>query len=197
MALEQLRGGSREELSVLRGVAEELGLLGGADSVRKFAGAFGVKQVQSGGSSGKGSGDRGRSGGGGAAKKTSGARGKAKGKGGGARGAGGGKKESPTAGLLELRRAPESPAVLVGRNNLQNDRITFSVARAHELWFHARGVAGAHVLLRLEPGGDAEDGDLAFAADVAVYFSKARQVCFDACFEVPLCCLVVLLCYVF
>lgn len=52
MALEQLRGGnpgtasSREELSVLRGVAEELGLLGGADAARSFASAFGVKQVR-------------------------------------------------------------------------------------------------------------------------------------------------------
>ena len=52
MALEQLRGGepgtasSREELSVLRGVAEELGLLGGAEAVRNFTAAFGVKQVR-------------------------------------------------------------------------------------------------------------------------------------------------------
>lgn len=52
MALEQLRGGkagtasSREELSVLRGVAEELGILGGADAARSFASAFGVKQVR-------------------------------------------------------------------------------------------------------------------------------------------------------
>lgn len=51
MALEQLRGGepgtasSREELSVLRGVAEELGLLGGPEAVRSFTAAFGVKQV--------------------------------------------------------------------------------------------------------------------------------------------------------
>lgn len=54
MAVEQLRGGdpgtasSREELSVLRGVAEELGLLGGAEAVRNFASAFGVKQVNEG-----------------------------------------------------------------------------------------------------------------------------------------------------
>lgn len=52
MALEQLRGGepgtasSREELSVLRGVAEELGLLGDAEAVRNFTAAFGVKQVR-------------------------------------------------------------------------------------------------------------------------------------------------------
>lgn len=60
MALEQLGGGgddsgttasstsisSREELSVLRGIAEELGLLGGAEAARNFASAFGVKQVR-------------------------------------------------------------------------------------------------------------------------------------------------------
>lgn len=60
MALEQLGSGgavpgktasstsisSREELSVLRGIAEELGLLGGAEAARSFAAAFGVKQVR-------------------------------------------------------------------------------------------------------------------------------------------------------
>ncbi|CAM9231868.1 unnamed protein product [Ectocarpus fasciculatus] len=180
MALEQLRGGnpgtasSREELSVLRGVAEELGLLGGADAVRIFASAFGVKQVQSGGTTSDGSGKRGgnRKGN---KKGTAGGKGGRKGKGGGGGRGGGGKKEAPTAGLLELRREPGAPAVLVGRNNQQNERITFSLARAHELWLHARGVAGAHVLLRLDPGQEAEDDDLAFAADVAAFFSKARQ----------------------
>lgn len=161
---------SREELSVLRGIAEELGLLGGADAQRKFIAAFGVKQVQS------GLGDA-LSGGGAVSNK----RGGGKGKHGKRAGAGGGRKsgktaESQTADLLQLRREAGSPVVLVGRNNLQNDRITFSVGRAHELWFHARGVAGAHVLLRLEPGQEVEGDDLAFAADVAVYFSKERQV---------------------
>lgn len=161
---------SREELSVLRGIAEELGLLGGADAQRKFAAVFGVKQVQSGlGGT--------LSGGGEVSKKRGGNRGKHGKRAGGGEGRKSGKTaESQTADLLKLRREAGSPVVLVGRNNLQNDRITFSVGRAHELWFHARGVAGAHVLLRLEPGQEAEEDDLAFAADVAVYFSKARQV---------------------
>lgn len=183
MALDQLRGGdreaasSREELAVLRGIAEELGLLGGAEAVRKFAGAFGVKQVQSGGASGSETGKRS-----GNSRNKLGAKGRKtaksskKGHKNGAGGGSGGSKDSSAAGLLELRREPDSPAVLVGRNNLQNERITFSVAKAHELWFHARGVAGAHVLLRLQPGQDADDSDLAFAADVAAYFSKGRQV---------------------
>lgn len=182
MALEQLRGGdpdmasSREELSVLRGIGEELGILGGQDAIRKFAGAFGVKQVQSGGAASSRSAPGKR--GGGAKKKGAKGNNKSskKGKGSGS-GAGMSKKNPPTAGLLELRRTPGSPAVLAGRNNLQNDRITFTLARAHELWFHARGVAGAHVLLRLDPGQNPDDADVEFAADVAVYFSKGRQVC--------------------
>lgn len=180
MALEQLqgsadaamssRGARREGLTVLRGIAEELGLDGGEKSSRRFAGAFGAKQVQ------RGDGRTGTS----SARKSKGGKGGQKGK--KARGnknmprGGTPQRDSPTAGLLELRRAPGCSAVLVGRNNLQNDHITFSVARAHELWFHARGVAGAHVLLRLEPGQDPADEDVMFAADVAAYFSKDRQV---------------------
>lgn len=107
-----------------------------------------LRQVQSGV---KATGDGlGKRGGGRANQKGNKKKGKGR-SGGGGKGNGGmgKKKESPTAGLLELRRAPGSPAVLVGRNNLQNERITFALARAHELWLHARGVAGAHVLLRL------------------------------------------------
>jgi hypothetical protein len=40
----------------------------------------------------------------------------------------------------------------VGRNSRQNDAITFGLAKPSDLWFHARGVAGSHVLLRLDPG---------------------------------------------
>jgi predicted ribosome quality control (RQC) complex YloA/Tae2 family protein len=50
------------------------------------------------------------------------------------------------------------------------------VARVHEVWLHARGVPGSHVVLRCEPGQDVDDSDMQFAADVAAYFSKAREV---------------------
>lgn len=106
-------------------------------------------QVQSGGAASDGGGANRKSKGGGAKGAKKGNKKRGGGGGGGKGGAGKNRKETPTAGLLELRRTPESPAVLVGRNNLQNERITFSLARAHELWLHARGVAGAHVLLRL------------------------------------------------
>ena len=38
--------------------------------------------------------------------------------------------------------------VLVGRNNKQNDELTNRVAKAADVWMHARGCPGAHVLLR-------------------------------------------------
>lgn len=43
---------------------------------------------------------------------------------------------------------------LVGRNSRQNDHVTFALAKPHELWFHAQGVPGAHVLLRFDPGAE-------------------------------------------
>jgi len=64
--------------------------------------------------------------------------------------------------------------VLVGRTNRENDHITFDVAAPDDLWFHARGVAGAHVILH--SGGRApRDDEIAQAAAIAAYFSRARS----------------------
>jgi predicted ribosome quality control (RQC) complex YloA/Tae2 family protein len=63
--------------------------------------------------------------------------------------------------------------VVVGRTNQDNDRVTFKVARPEDLWFHARGVPGAHVILRTG-GRKAREGEIAQAAAVAAYFSRAR-----------------------
>ena len=68
--------------------------------------------------------------------------------------------------------------VLVGRNNRQNDELTHKVARPTDVWLHARGVPGAHVLLRRpndEPG-DVPAADLQFAADLAAWFCKVQPV---------------------
>ncbi|WP_353258676.1 Rqc2 family fibronectin-binding protein [Prochlorothrix hollandica] len=72
-------------------------------------------------------------------------------------------------------RSPQGLEVWVGRNNHQNDDLTFRVATAYDLWFHAQEIPGSHVLLRLEPGQVPEAEDLAYAADVASYHSRARQ----------------------
>lgn len=65
--------------------------------------------------------------------------------------------------------------LLVGRNNRQNDRLTFRLAGPHDLWFHTQEISGSHVLLRLEPGTVPDPADLQFAADLAAYYSRSRQ----------------------
>jgi len=67
----------------------------------------------------------------------------------------------------------EGGIILVGRSNLENDYLTFKVAAPDDLWFHARGVPGAHVILR--PNGQTlSDRAIAEAASAAAYFSQAR-----------------------
>ncbi|MBW4475348.1 MAG: NFACT family protein [Tolypothrix brevis GSE-NOS-MK-07-07A] len=72
-------------------------------------------------------------------------------------------------------RTPSGFEILIGRNNRQNDYLTFRVAGDYDLWFHAQEIPGSHVLLRLEPGTVPEDADLQFTANLAVYYSRARQ----------------------
>lgn len=58
-----------------------------------------------------------------------------------------------------------------GKNNLQNDALSFKIAKKSDLWFHAKDFHGAHVTLNtLEPSEE----NLRFAAMVAAYFSKGR-----------------------
>ncbi|MBD2579250.1 NFACT family protein [Oscillatoria sp. FACHB-1406] len=70
--------------------------------------------------------------------------------------------------------SPSGFEVWVGRNNRQNDQLTFRTAGEYDLWFHAQEIAGSHVLLRLLPGAAAEEADLQFAADLAAHYSRGR-----------------------
>ncbi|MGL5923506.1 Rqc2 family fibronectin-binding protein [Chroococcidiopsis sp.] len=70
---------------------------------------------------------------------------------------------------------PSGFELLVGRNNRQNDQLTFRVAGDYDLWFHAQEIPGSHVLIRVTPGAAPEEADLQFAADFAAYYSRARQ----------------------
>ena len=62
--------------------------------------------------------------------------------------------------------------ILVGRNNLQNDELTFKMAKKDELWFHAKDIPGSHVVItgNLQPSDEVKTD----AAELAAYFSKAR-----------------------
>jgi predicted ribosome quality control (RQC) complex YloA/Tae2 family protein len=72
-------------------------------------------------------------------------------------------------------RTPNGFEVLIGRNNRQNDQLTFRVAGDYDLWFHAQEIPGSHLLLRLEPGTVPEVTDLQFVANLAAYYSRARH----------------------
>lgn len=61
--------------------------------------------------------------------------------------------------------------VLCGKNNLQNDELTFHRADRSDIWFHAKGVPGSHVVLVC--GGEAPDADMTEAAEIAAYYSGA------------------------
>lgn len=70
---------------------------------------------------------------------------------------------------------PSGHQLLVGRNNRQNDRLTFRTANDYDIWFHTQEIPGSHVLLRLEPGEVAREKDLEFAANITAYYSQARE----------------------
>lgn len=64
--------------------------------------------------------------------------------------------------------------IRVGKGARENDRLTLSGARGHDLWLHARGTPGAHVLLRLAKGQAPPTDALLDAAHLAAHFSSAR-----------------------
>jgi predicted ribosome quality control (RQC) complex YloA/Tae2 family protein len=64
--------------------------------------------------------------------------------------------------------------VWIGRNSRQNDDVTFGRGSSDDWWFHARGVPGAHVVVRVP--GDELSADVAErAAELAAYFSQQRD----------------------
>ena len=63
--------------------------------------------------------------------------------------------------------------LLVGRNNLQNDQLTFRTAGKGDLWFHAKGVPGSHVILICD-GEEPDAADYTEAAEIAAFYSSAE-----------------------
>lgn len=68
---------------------------------------------------------------------------------------------------------PDGAVIIAGRSSRENDRVTFHVAGPDDLWFHARAVPGAHVVLKAP--GEPTEAAVAAAAQVAAYYSEGRQ----------------------
>ena len=64
--------------------------------------------------------------------------------------------------------------ILVGKNNKQNNDITFKISSKEDLWFHVKDMPGSHVVLRQE-GKTPGDSSILEAATLAAYHSKAKN----------------------
>lgn len=65
--------------------------------------------------------------------------------------------------------------IFVGRNARENDELTFGLAKSDDLWLHARGTPGSHVVVRLEKGADPPIETLRDAATLALLYSDLKK----------------------
>ena len=65
--------------------------------------------------------------------------------------------------------------IFVGRNARENDELTFGLAKSDDLWLHARGTPGSHVVVRLEKGNDPPPETIRDAATLALLYSDLKK----------------------
>jgi predicted ribosome quality control (RQC) complex YloA/Tae2 family protein len=85
------------------------------------------------------------------------------------------KKENASAKPFRRFATEAGDAILVGRNSRENEELTFGLARSHDLWLHASGTSGSHVVLRLEKGAEIRKESLLDAATLALQYSDLRK----------------------
>ena len=71
-------------------------------------------------------------------------------------------------------RLSEDTDLYIGKNNRQNDYVTFSIGGPRDLWFHTKDIPGSHIILKTTLP-EAREEDIALAVELAAYFSKARE----------------------
>jgi len=87
------------------------------------------------------------------------------------------KKETAPAKPFLRFTSEAGDSILVGRNSRENEELTFGLARSHDLWLHASGAPGSHVVLRLEKGAELRKASLIDAATLALHYSDLRKSC--------------------
>lgn len=65
--------------------------------------------------------------------------------------------------------------IYVGKNNYQNEELTFKVATGNDWWFHAKGIPGSHVILKSNNEEELPDRAYEEAASLAAFYSKAKD----------------------
>ena len=65
--------------------------------------------------------------------------------------------------------------IYVGKNNYQNEELTFKLATGNDWWFHAKGIPGSHVIVKAEGRTDLPASLFEEAGSLAAYYSKGRD----------------------
>lgn len=84
-----------------------------------------------------------------------------------------GKPVPPGGGVPLHVQSHDGFTILIGKNSRQNEDVTFHQATANDMWLHARGVPGSHVIIKAA-GRDIPRSTLDQAARLAAYYSQAR-----------------------
>lgn len=70
--------------------------------------------------------------------------------------------------------SPDGYTILIGRNNVQNDKLTMKTAEKTDIWLHTKNIPGSHVIIRTN-GDDPPDETILYAARLAAFHSKAKS----------------------
>lgn len=85
-----------------------------------------------------------------------------------------GKSKKPAA-LPPLHYVTESGRdIYVGRNNVQNDELSFKLSSKHDWWFHSKSVPGSHVIMKANADEEIPDSDYEAAAGLAAFYSSSE-----------------------
>ncbi|HXT67093.1 MAG TPA: NFACT family protein [Nitrospiraceae bacterium] len=89
---------------------------------------------------------------------------------------GGGKgRQEPRQGPFRRFISSDGLAIYVGRNARENDELTFGLAKSDDLWLHARGTPGSHVVVHLDKGADPPLETIRDAATLALLYSDLKK----------------------
>lgn len=80
---------------------------------------------------------------------------------------------SPASNIRKLT-SPSGATVFVGRNRRGNEHVSLRLAKANDMWMHARGTPGAHVVVR-SGGSEITAACRQFAANIAAFYSDGRN----------------------
>ncbi len=87
----------------------------------------------------------------------------------------GGKKEKVTSKPFHYLSS-DGYHIYVGKNNFQNDELTFKFATGNDWWFHAKGMPGSHVVVKGNGSDELPDRCFEEAARLAAHYSKGREM---------------------